>query len=143
MRRLKQLLSLVLCLALLGSTASADPEADVRRALIERQQRTDELVLRLQQSQQAPAPGNVRLQQELDFLHMKQLQKLHNLNARQLRQFDASQLAAPADPSAARMLMLQQQQTFERDRQLELQHFRWEEIGVRAREQRRSTQKTP
>ncbi len=141
MRRLTQSLSLVL--SLLGGTASADPEADMRRALIERQQRTDELILRLQQSQQAPAPGNVRLQQELDSLHMQQLQKLHNLNARQLRQFDASQLAAPADPNAARVLMLQQQQSYERDRQWELQQFRWEDERVRDREQQRSMQKTP
>ncbi|MBI4293152.1 MAG: hypothetical protein HY661_16890 [Betaproteobacteria bacterium] len=135
--------SLVLSIALLGSSASADPEADVRRALIERQQRTDELILRLQQSQRAPTPGNVRLQQELNSLHMKQLQRLQILNARQLRQFDASQLAAPADPSASRMLMLQQQQSYERDRQLELQQFRWEDERVRDRQRQPSVQKTP
>ena len=129
-------------MVLLASGASADPEADMRRALIERQQRTDELILRLQQSQQSPAPGNVRQQQELDALHMQQLLQLQNRNAQQLRQFDASQQSAPADPNAARMLMLQQQQIFERDRQMELQQFRWEEERVRDREQQRSLHKT-
>jgi len=129
-------------MVLLAGAASADPEADMRRALIERQQRTDELILRLQQSQQSPAPGNVRQQQELDALHMQQLQQLQNRNAQQLRQFDASQQSAPSDPPAARMLMLQQQQIFERDRQMELQQFRWEEERVRDREQQRSLHKT-
>ena len=134
MRRPAESISLFLCLVLLGSAVSADPEADMRRALIERQQRTDELTLRLQQSQHPPAAGNLRQQQELDSLHMQQLIQLQNRNAQQLRQFDASQQATPADPTAARMLMLQQQQIFERDRRMELQQFRWEEDRVHDQE---------
>ncbi|MBI2316175.1 MAG: hypothetical protein HYU75_03875 [Betaproteobacteria bacterium] len=123
---------LVIGLALLAGAAGADTEADMRRALIERQQRSDELILRLRQSR--PPPGNLRAQRELDALRLQQQQQLHLHNAQQLRQFDASRQSAPADPEAARALMQQQQQMFERDRQLELQQFRWEEERLLERE---------
>lgn len=134
-------LSLSICLALLSGAAGADAEAQMRRALIERQQRTDELILRLQQSR--PVSGNLRAQQELDALHLRQQLQLHIHNTRQLRQFDAARQAAPADPISARMLMQHQQQMFERDRQLELQRFRWDEEQLIEREQQRSTQEAP
>src|SRR5690349_1015531 len=103
---------------LIGSAASADPETDLQRALLERQQRTDEFTLRMQQSQPPPVPGDLRQQQELDRSHLQNLQRLQNLNAQQLRQFNGAQQAFPLDPGAERMQMLQQQQQFERDRQL-------------------------
>jgi hypothetical protein len=121
--------ALLLPLMLIAGAASAGPEADIQRALLERQQRTDELILRIQQSQ--PSPGNLRQQQELDTLHLQSFQRLQNLNAQQLRQFDGSQQVSPLDPNAGRMQMLQQQQQFERDRQLELQQLRWEEQRLR------------
>jgi len=134
------LTSLAVSLALIATAAGADPDADIQRALIERQQRADELMLRLQQSQPPPVPGNLRQQQELDQLHLQQLQRLQNLNTQQLRQFDTLQLPA-ADPNAARMLMLQQQQMLERDRQIELQQFRWDEQNVRDAQQRAPKEK--
>ena len=97
----------------------------MRRALIERQQRLDEEVLRLQQS----LPGMSTPQ--VDALHSRQLLQLQEQNVRQLQHFDALRQSAPADATAARMLMLQQQHQFERDRQLELQRFRWEEDLMR------------
>jgi len=115
----------------IGSAASADPEADVQRALLERQQRTDEFTLRMQQSQPPPVPGDLRQQQELDRSHLQSLQRLQNLNSQQLLQFNGPQQVFPPDPGAGRMQMLQQQQQFERDRQLELQQLRWEEQRVR------------
>jgi len=133
---LKSLAPLLPILAI-GSAARADAEADIQRALIERQQRADELTLRIQQSQPS-APGNLRQQQELDRLHLQNLQRLQNLNAQQLRQFDASQQASPPDPGAGR-LQLQQQQ-FERDRQIELQQLRREEQRLRDSQQRESQQ---
>ena len=133
---LKSLAPLLPILAI-GSAARADAEADIQRALIERQQRADELTLRIQQSQ-PPSPGKLRQQQELDRLHLQNLQRLQNLNAQQLRQFDASQQASPPDPGAGR-LQLQQQQ-FERDRQIELQQLRREEQRLRDSQQRESQQ---
>ncbi len=133
-------LALLFPLALIANTASADPEADIQRALIERQQRADELILRFQQSQPPAVPGNLRQQQELDQLHLQQLQRLHNLDAQQLRQLNNLQLPA-ADPNSARMLMFQQQQMLERDRQLQLQQFRWEEQNIRDAQQRAPKEK--
>lgn len=133
--------ALLLPLILIGSAANADPAADVQRALLERQQRSDELILRMQQSQPPPSPGNLRQQQELDTLHLQNLQRLQNLNAQQLRQFDGSQQVPPVDPNAGRMQMLQQLQQFERDRQLELQQLRWEEQRIRDAQQQPRQQK--
>ncbi len=141
LRRPSKLLALLLPMVLISGAARAGPEADIQRALIERQQRTDELILRFQQSQPSPAPGNLRQQQELDTLHLQQLQRLQNLNAQQLRQFNESQQPSPADPTAAHPPMFQQQQMFDRDRQLELQQFRWEEQRVRDQQQRRLEEK--
>ncbi len=126
---------------LVGSAANAGPEADIQRALLERQQRSDELILRIQQSQPPPSPGNLRQQQELDTLHLQNLQRLQNLNAQQLRQFDGSQQMPPADPNAGRTQTLQQLQQFERDRQTELQQFRGEEQRLRDAQQQPRQQK--
>ncbi len=124
-------LSILLATLLVANVAWADPEADMRRALIERQQRADELVLRLQQSELPNA--DARQQQQLDALHSRQLLELQAQNARRLQQFDAA-ASVPADPNASRMLTLQQQQQFERDRQIEIQRFRWEEELLRLRQ---------
>jgi len=131
MRHRLKSLAVAFPLALIAGGAGAGPEADIQRALIERQQRADELWLRIQQSQPLSAPGDARLQQNLDTLHLQQQQRLQNLNAQQLRQFDQSQQAPAADPGAAQIQMQQQRQLFERDRQLELQQFRWEEQRAR------------
>jgi hypothetical protein len=137
-RQLLKSLAPLLPILAIGSAARADAEADIQRALIERQQRADELTLRIQQSR-PPSPGNLRQQQELDRLHLQNLQRLQNLNAQQLRQFDASRQASPPDPGAGR-LQLQQQQ-FERDRQIELQQLRWEEQRLLDSQQRESQQR--
>ena len=128
MQRLVAWSVLLLPLMLIGTAAYADAEADIQRALLQRQQSVDELVLRMQQTQ--PTPGNLRQQQELDRLHLQNLQRLQNLNAQQLRQFDASRQMPPADAGAGRTQILQRQQ-FERERQLELQQLRWEEQRAR------------
>ncbi len=120
-------LALTAC-CLISVPAVADPAADVQRALIEREQRSEELNLRLQQ---APTPGNAQRQQELDRLHLQQIQRLQMLDAQQLRQFDATRQLPAADPAAADMLLRQQQQSFERERRQQLQQFRLEEQGVR------------
>lgn len=130
-----QQLAVAIGLVSLAGAAGADTETDMRRALIERQQRSDELILRLRQSR--PSSGNLRAQRDLDALHLQQQQQLHIRNAQQLRQFDASVQSAPADPNAARTMMLQQEQTFARDRQRELQQFHWEEERLIEREQQR------
>jgi hypothetical protein len=133
MQYLSKSLVFIFPMALVASAAIADPQADIQRAIVQGQQRADELKLRLQQSQPPLGAGDVRQRMELDTLHLQQLQRQQDLNTQQFRQFDTLRQPPPADPGAARLQTLEQQQMFERDRQLQLQQFRLEEQRARER----------
>lgn len=117
-------LSLLMAVGVTVHPLYGDSNAEVQRALIERQQRADAFALRLQQSQQrrqVPV-GDLRARRALDALQLEQRQRMDQLDARQLRQFEAGprQTVTPGS-AAARAWRRQQQRRYERERQRELQ----------------------
>lgn len=111
---------------------NGDTRDDVQRALIKRQQRADELTLQLQQSEQwHQIPRNdLSARRALDTLQLQQTQRLEQINARQLRQFDAGPPQQPPESAPARTWRIEMQKRFERQRQIELQRARhqWEQF---------------
>ena len=97
---------LILACLISGTALAQNPE--VQRALIMRQQRTDEFSLQLRQSQQRLqlAPGDLNQQQYLESQQLGERQRLENLGAQQ--QFSVGQ--GRTDSAA-----------LNRDRQMELQ----------------------
>lgn len=132
-----------IALALAGAAAAlpvaarCDPQADIQRALLEREQRRDELVLQIQQSQQRLHPAAGREQQELDRLQLEQRQRLQRLNAQQARDIEWARQVAPPDPAAAQAFVNQRQQRFAQDRHFELQRSRSEHEGLRFEQEQR------
>jgi hypothetical protein len=79
--------AVLLLVATLGNCAAfaASPEADVNRALLERQQQSDEFALRLRQSQRGlqAAPAE---RADLDALFLQQRQQQQQLHDQQLQE---------------------------------------------------------
>lgn len=75
----------LLILACLASCAAIAQERDVQRALMLRQQQSDEFALQLRQSQQRlqMAPGDLNQQQYLESQQLGDRQKLENLGLQQ------------------------------------------------------------
>lgn len=75
----------LLAFACLFSGMAVAQDADVQRALMQRQQQSDEFALRLRQSQQRLelAPGDLNQQQTLDSRQLNERQALENLGAQQ------------------------------------------------------------
>jgi hypothetical protein len=101
---------------LFSGTAFAQPvdvQSDVQRALMQRQQQSDEFLLQLRQSQQRlqVAPGDLNQQQYLDSRHLGERHGMENLGAQQ--QLSIGQSPA-TNPSLDR-------QAADRARQMELQ----------------------
>src|SRR5437868_10721126 len=99
----------LLILACFLSGAALAQESDVQRALIQRQQQSDDFALRLRQSQgrlQA-TPGDLNQQQYLESRQLGERQRFENLGAQQ--QFSNGPRQSSADLSRER----QMQQPFE------------------------------
>ena len=75
----------LLAVACLFSGAALAQDADIQRALLLRQQQSDEFALRLHQSQQRLelAPGDLNQQQTLESRQLGERQALENLGAQQ------------------------------------------------------------
>ena len=75
----------ILLIACLVSTSSFAQDNDVQRALLLRQQQSDEFALQLRQSQHRLqlSPGDLNQQQSLDTQHLAERQRLENLGAQQ------------------------------------------------------------
>jgi hypothetical protein len=102
----------LLLIACLASGAAIAQERDVQRALMLRQQQSDEFSLQLRQSQQRlqVAPGDLNQQQDLESRQLQERQRLESLGAQQQRSIGQG----GADPTTER-------QQADRGRQMELQ----------------------
>ncbi|MBS0337695.1 MAG: hypothetical protein JSS40_12920 [Proteobacteria bacterium] len=102
----------LLLVACLCSGAAGAQERDVQRALMLRQQQSDEFSLQLRQSQQRlqVAPGDLNQQQDLEGRQLQERQRLESLGAQQQRSIGQES----GNP-------VTQRQQFDRDRQMELQ----------------------
>jgi hypothetical protein len=87
--------------ALLICGSSLAQDRDVERALLLRQQQSDEFALQLRQSQQRLQliPGDLNQQQSLESRHLNERHRLENLGAQQ--QLSIGQGALGADRQAA------------------------------------------
>lgn len=76
-----------LLLACLCSFAAHAQERDIQRALMQRQQQSDEFALQLGQSQQRlqVVPGDLNQAQSLEARQLQERQRLESLDARQQR----------------------------------------------------------
>jgi hypothetical protein len=101
--------------------ASADPQTEAQRALIQRQQQSDAFALQLRQSQQMLNAGGFAQQQKLETLNLEQRQHLQNLNDQQLMQLQPTPEGALPAESAHRSGY--QQQRLGQERQMQLQNF--------------------
>lgn len=110
---------LVLLACLFSGAALAqgvDPQRDVQRALMQRQQQSDEFALQLRQSQQRlqAAPGDLNQQQYLDSRHFGERLGLENLGAQQQQSIGVAGSNATLDRlSADRARQVEMQQRFE------------------------------
>jgi hypothetical protein len=113
-----RLLAVLLLLAAAGLAHAQDPAA---RALLLRQQQSDDFALQLQQSLQSHRAGPMTPQQRLDFDALQRGQRMqqNELNYRQQIQ----QAEPRAGDSALRRAEILR---FEQDRQNQLSRFRWE-----------------
>lgn len=107
----------ILFLLCLCAGAAHAQERDVQRALMLRQQQSDEFQLQLRHSQQRLllAPGDLNQQQDLEREQNQQRQRLENLGAQQ--QLSIGQ-GTPANPTAG---LTAERQRADLDRQMELQ----------------------
>jgi hypothetical protein len=96
---------MILAVFVSGACFAQTQDRDVERALIQRQQQSDEFSLQLRQSQQKLqlSPGDLNQLQHLESRHLSERQRLENLGAEQLTR-----------PGLDR-------QTAERERRMELQ----------------------
>ena len=113
-----RLFAVLLLLAAAGLAHAQDPAA---RALLLRQQQSDDFALQLQQSLQSHRAGPMTPQQRLDFDALQRGQRMqqNELNYRQQIQ----QAEPRAGDSALRRAEILR---FEQDRQNQLSRFRWE-----------------
>jgi hypothetical protein len=104
---------ILLVLVCLASGLAGAQERDVERALLQRQQQSDEFSLQLRQSQQRLqlAPGDLNQQRALESRHFNERLQLENLGAQQQLSITGQ---APAGAAYER-------QAAGRDRQLQLE----------------------
>lgn len=110
----------ILLACLLPGAVAAQPmdidrqiQRDVNRALMQRQQQSDEFALQLRQSQQRlqASPGDLNQQQYLDSRHLGERHGMENFGAQQQLSIGQSPLSSPG----------LERQASDRERQLELQ----------------------
>lgn len=97
----------LLLLACLCPLVAGAQERDIQRALMQRQQQSDDFALQLRQSQQRlqVVPGDLNQQQALEARQLQERQRLESLDAQQQRslgqdgtgRFDAEKLHADRD----------------------------------------------
>jgi hypothetical protein len=109
----------LLLLAAAGMANAQDPTA---RALLQRQQQSDDFALQLQQSIQSFRAGPMTPQQRLDFDALQRGQRMQQNELNYRQQIQQAQPGAPGDDALRRAEMLR----FEQDRQNQLSRFRWE-----------------
>jgi hypothetical protein len=112
--------AVVLLLAATAGIAHAqDPAA---RALLLRQQQSDDFALQLQQSIQSHRAGPMSPQQQLDFDALQRGQRMQQNELNYRQQIQQAQPGAPGDSALRRAELLR----FEQDRQNQLSRFRWD-----------------
>jgi len=122
---------LILALALGNAGwAHADAQSEAQRALVQRQQQSDEFALRLRQSQQLLNPGSAAQRQRLEGTNLEQQQRLQNLNEQQILQLQSSEQSAGPAAEGQPARSAYPEQRLERERQQQLQIF------VRQRQER-------
>jgi hypothetical protein len=110
----------ILLLATLAGVANAqDPAA---RAMLQRQQQSDDFALQLQQSIQSFRAGPMTPQQRLDFDALQRGQRMNQSDLHYRQQIQQAQPGAPGDDALRRAEIMR----FEQDRQNQLSRFRWE-----------------
>ena len=109
----------LLLLAAAGMANAQDPTA---RALLQRQQQSDDFALQLQQSIQSFRAGPMTPQQRLDFEALLRGQRMQQNELNYRQQIQQAQPGTPGDDALRRAEMMR----FEQDRQNQLSRFRWE-----------------
>ena len=109
----------LLLLAAAGMANAQDPTA---RALLQRQQQSDDFALQLQQSIQSFRAGPMTPQQRLDFEALQRGQRMQQNELNYRQQIQQAQPGTPGDDALRRAEMMR----FEQDRQNQLSRFRWE-----------------
>ncbi len=110
---------LLLLLAAAGLAHAQDPAA---RALLLRQQQSDDFSLQLQQSIQSFRAGTMSPQQRLDYDALQRGQRMSQDELNYRQQIRQAQPGAPGSEALRRAEDLR----FEQDRQSQLSRFRWE-----------------
>jgi hypothetical protein len=109
-------------LLLLAAAATANAQDPTARALLQRQQQSDDFALQLQQSIQSFRAGPMTPQQRLDFDAMQRGQRMQQNELNYRQQVQQAQPGAPGNDALRRAEMMR----FEQDRQNQLSRFRWE-----------------
>ena len=109
----------LLLLAAAGMANAQDPTA---RALLQRQQQSDDFALQLQQSIQSFRAGPMTPQQRLDFDALQRGQRMQQDELNYRQQIRQAQPAGSGNDALRRAEMMR----FEQDRQNQLSRFRWE-----------------
>jgi hypothetical protein len=112
-------LAAVLLLAAAGLAHAQDP---AQRALLLRQQQSDDFALQLQQSIQSQRAGPMTPRERLDFDALQRGQRMQQDELNYRQQIQQTQPGAPGDSALRRAELLR----FEQDRQNQLSRFRWE-----------------
>jgi len=101
----------------------ADAQGETQRALIQRQQQSDEFTLRLRQSQQMLQPGGFSQQHKLESMNLEQRQRLQYLNDQQILQLQSSEQSGASSADGLPARSGYQPLRLEQERQLQLQNF--------------------
>jgi hypothetical protein len=109
-------------LLLLAAAATANAQDPTARALLQRQQQSDDFALQLQQSIQSFRAGPMTPQQRLDFEALQRGQRMQQNELNYRQQIQQAQPGTPGDDALRRAEMMR----FEQDRQNQLSRFRWE-----------------
>jgi hypothetical protein len=112
-------LAAALLLVAAGFAHAQDPAA---RALLLRQQQSDDFALQLQQSIQSHRAGPMTPRERLDFDALQRGQRMQQNELNYRQQIQQAQPGAPGDSALRRAELLR----FEQDRQNQLSRFRWE-----------------
>jgi hypothetical protein len=107
----------------LAAPAHADAGDAAQRALVQRQQQSDDFALRLRQSQQTLNPGSFAREQSVERLNLEQRKRLQNLNDQQVLQLQSAEQNAASSGGRETVQSGYQQQRFEQERLLQLQNF--------------------
>jgi hypothetical protein len=112
----------VVALALAAAAAHAQSQDPAARALLLRQQQSDDFALQLQQSIQSYRAGPMTPQQRLDYDALQRGQRMQQNELNYRQQIQQAQPGAPGTDALRRAEMMR----FEQDRQNQLSRFRWE-----------------